>query len=62
MDEWDKVVPLNVHTFFLKRKTLPPQWAFKLNSALATAEDWHLKGHTLKFKSNLTLRILTLHR
>lgn len=23
-------------------------WAFKFNSALATAETWHLKGHVLK--------------
>jgi hypothetical protein len=44
MHEQDKVVPLNVHPFRLKGKTLSLQWAFKLNGALATAEAWHLKA------------------
>jgi len=29
-------------------ESIAPQWAFKWNGALATAEAWHLKGHMLK--------------
>jgi len=35
-----------------KRENNVLQWAFKFNSALATAEMWHLKGHTLKVNMN----------
>jgi hypothetical protein len=36
------------------------QWAFKLNSALAAAENWHLKGLLLMVKyMNVTLKAAT---
>ena len=36
-------------TFFLSRKeNTALQWALKLNSAPAAAENWHLKGYMLK--------------
>jgi hypothetical protein len=34
-----------------KRENTVLQWAFKLNSALAIAVAWDLKGHMLKFKT-----------
>jgi hypothetical protein len=37
-----------MYPFHPKRKTVILQWAFKLNSAWAALEMWHLKGHTLK--------------
>jgi hypothetical protein len=37
------------------RENVVLQWAFKLNSALAAAETWHLKDHTLK------IRMATVH-
>jgi hypothetical protein len=51
MDKWDKVVPLNVHTLRLNWKNITLWWAFKLNSAPAAAEIWHLEGHMLKVKN-----------
>jgi len=35
-----------------KQENIVPQWALKLNSALAAAEDWHLKVSQLKVKRN----------
>lgn len=35
-----------------KQENNVPQWAPKLNSALAAAEDWHLKVSHLKVKRN----------
>jgi hypothetical protein len=32
-------------------ENIGPRWAFKLNSAVALAEAWDLKGHMLKFKA-----------
>jgi hypothetical protein len=42
MDDWDTVVQLNVHRFYHEGKH-SPKWIFKLNSASAMAESWHLK-------------------
>ena len=42
--------PLNVHTFLSETENTVLRWSLKLNSALAAAEAWHLKGHTLKIK------------
>lgn len=36
------------------------QWGFKQNSAPATSETWHLKGHTLKV--NTTILYLLLNK
>ena len=44
MDEED-LVPLNVHPSHANGVTVP-QWALKLNSAVATTENWHLKDLT----------------
>jgi hypothetical protein len=33
-----------------KQENTVIQWAFKNNSILITAENWHLKGHTLYIK------------
>jgi len=33
-------------SFSSKWENIVPQWVFQLNSALATAETWDLKGHT----------------
>jgi hypothetical protein len=49
MGQQDKVILLN-HHLCPKRGNTVPQWAFKLNSGLATAENWDLKGQTLKVK------------
>ena len=47
-----KHCPLIVKPFhpppLLKKKSGVKQWAFKLNNALVTAENWHLKCHMLK--------------
>jgi hypothetical protein len=40
MDEWDHVVPLNIHPFSQKGNFVP-HWAFKLNSALVVAGTIH---------------------
>jgi hypothetical protein len=37
MDDWDNVVPLNVHRFHHEEKH-SPKWIFKLNNDSATAE------------------------
>jgi hypothetical protein len=45
-----------------ERENPVPQWAFKLNSGLAAAQSWHLKGHpscTLKVKKNINSKYLT---
>jgi hypothetical protein len=42
--------------FHLKRKTVP-QWAFNLNSALATAGMWNLKCRALKANIILPLNV-----
>jgi hypothetical protein len=47
MDAWGNV-PLNVHLLCWKGKNIILHWAFKLSSALAAAETWHLEGCTLK--------------
>jgi hypothetical protein len=43
MDEWDSIVPLNVHCFHHEGKHSLKR-ILKLNSASAMAEAWHLKG------------------
>jgi len=50
MVEWDNNVPLKEHPFHQIGENTVSQWAFKLNSALATAETWDLKDHMLKVK------------
>jgi hypothetical protein len=40
--------PLKYASFSSIRENTVPQWACKLSSAPATAETWHVKGHTLK--------------
>jgi hypothetical protein len=45
---WD-IFPLNV-TFSPKLESHDLPSVYKLNTALTTAEEWHLRGHMLKFK------------
>jgi hypothetical protein len=47
MDKWDSAVSLNAQSFCVKGKHTVPWLKFNLNNALATAEIWNLKGHTL---------------
>ena len=50
--------PIICTTFLSKRENTLLQWAFKLNSALATAENQHLKGCMIKVKrGGLDVRI-----
>jgi len=42
--------PIVYTTVSSKQKNTALHWAFKLNSAAAATENWHLKGHTLKVK------------
>jgi len=38
-------------TFITYEWSTAPWWAFKLNTVLATAENWHLKGHMPRVKN-----------
>jgi len=42
--------------FCYERKNSVSQWAFQLNSAPATAENWHLKGHIQKVNTSTITR------
>jgi len=51
-----KCCPTSCTSFLSKRKNTVPQWAFKLNSALATAYTWDLRGCML-LKDNKTIEV-----
>jgi hypothetical protein len=42
--------PTKCETFSPEQENTVLLWAFKLNSALGAAENWHLKGHMLNVK------------
>jgi len=58
--------PIKCITFLSEEENTILQWAFSLNSALAIAENWHLKGYIYiyakgclcKTSSNYFLRTL----
>ena len=51
MDNWDSVTPLNIYISLLsERENTVLQWKFKLNCAMAAAENRDLKDHTPKAK------------
>jgi hypothetical protein len=47
--------PTECVSFSSERENTVPQLTLKLNRALAAAETWDLKGHTLKVKSEANL-------
>jgi len=44
MYEWE-CSPIKCITFLSEQENTILPWAFSLNSALAIAENWHLKGY-----------------
>ena len=51
MGQCNRIKYINVYIKLLsERENNVLQWEFKLNCAMATAENWHLRGHTPKAK------------
>jgi hypothetical protein len=48
--------PIKCTTFLFELENTVSQWALKLNSAPAAAENWHLHGHMLKVKKNILFK------
>lgn len=52
--------PIKCTSISSKGENTVLQWAFKLLSAWATAENWHLEGHVLKVKECLIKGTITI--
>jgi hypothetical protein len=53
-----QLCPIKCKSFSTEYENIVLQWEFKLNSALATAENWYLKSHMVRVKNEGNLNCI----